>query len=266
MEMQPKYWAGQTGHSDFFIWCYGKTRSFGQLNSCVCTQAHRHTYTHERLQTYPLMLLGSSVMSHSFATPWTVWPMRLLCPWDFPGENSGVGCHFLLQEIFLTQRLNLRPQHYRQILYHWATREALSTSTQKEIQKSRIDFDPCLLIQQTEASLKEKPRSPGSQDPHAGVQLHSKEWRMHEMHVEGLLGSATGHQVAKVPNQAWGWGVYTDLNIPLWTPCSRTTWENVFNRQIPKPHPRPPTVNSLGWDWRLHLSDNPLSPGDTDAQ
>ena len=24
--------------------------------------------------------------------------MRLLCPWDFPGKNSEVGCHFLLQE------------------------------------------------------------------------------------------------------------------------------------------------------------------------
>ena len=25
------------------------------------------------------------------------WPTRLLCPWDFPGKNTGVGCHFLLQ-------------------------------------------------------------------------------------------------------------------------------------------------------------------------
>ena len=24
-------------------------------------------------------------------------PLRLLCPWDFPGKNTGVGCHFLLQ-------------------------------------------------------------------------------------------------------------------------------------------------------------------------
>ena len=29
-------------------------------------------------------------------TPWTV-ARRLLCPWDFPGKNTGVGCHFLLQ-------------------------------------------------------------------------------------------------------------------------------------------------------------------------
>ena len=30
-------------------------------------------------------------------------PTRLLCPWKFPGKYSGVGCHFLLQGIFLTQ-------------------------------------------------------------------------------------------------------------------------------------------------------------------
>ena len=32
----------------------------------------------------------------------SVWPhrwqpTRLLCPWDSPGKNTGVGCHFLLQ-------------------------------------------------------------------------------------------------------------------------------------------------------------------------
>ena len=26
--------------------------------------------------------------------------MKLLCPWDSPGKNTGVGCHFLLQGIF----------------------------------------------------------------------------------------------------------------------------------------------------------------------
>ena len=31
-----------------------------------------------------------------------------LCPWDFPGKNTGVGGHFLLQGIFLTQGLNPR--------------------------------------------------------------------------------------------------------------------------------------------------------------
>ena len=31
---------------------------------------------------------------------------ELLCPWDSPGENTGVGCDALLQEIFLTQGSN----------------------------------------------------------------------------------------------------------------------------------------------------------------
>jgi len=30
-----------------------------------------------------------------FVTPWTV-SHKLLCPWDFPGKNTGVDCHFLL--------------------------------------------------------------------------------------------------------------------------------------------------------------------------
>ena len=32
---------------------------------------------------------------------------RLLCQWDFPGKNTGVGCHFLLQGIFPTQGIEL---------------------------------------------------------------------------------------------------------------------------------------------------------------
>ena len=32
--------------------------------------------------------------------------IRVLCPWDYPGKNTGVGCHALLQEIILTQGLN----------------------------------------------------------------------------------------------------------------------------------------------------------------
>ena len=44
-------------------------------------------------------------------------PTRLLSPWDSPGKNTGVGCHALLQRIFLTQGSNLGILHCRQILY-----------------------------------------------------------------------------------------------------------------------------------------------------
>ena len=43
-------------------------------------------------------------------------PARLLWPWDFPGKNTGVGCHFLLQGIFPTQGSN---PHCLLHLLHW---------------------------------------------------------------------------------------------------------------------------------------------------
>ena len=54
-------------------------------------------------------------------------PSRLLCPWDFPGKNTEVGCHFLLQRIFLTQVLNSDLLHCRQILYHLSHQESKLT-------------------------------------------------------------------------------------------------------------------------------------------
>ena len=38
--------------------------------------------------------------------PQELQPTRFLCPCDFPGNNTGVGCHFLLQGIFPTQGSN----------------------------------------------------------------------------------------------------------------------------------------------------------------
>ena len=50
-------------------------------------------------------------------TPWTVaYQASLLCPWDSPGKNTGVGYHFLLQGIFLTQGSNPSLPHWRQTL------------------------------------------------------------------------------------------------------------------------------------------------------
>ena len=52
-----------------------------------------------------------------FATPWIVACTKLLCPWDFQGKSTGVGCHFLLQGIFPTQGSNPGLSHCRQMLY-----------------------------------------------------------------------------------------------------------------------------------------------------
>ena len=60
-----------------------------------------------------------SLVSDSWR-PHGLQPTRLLRPWDPPGKNTSVGCHVLLQGIFLTQELNLCflcLQHGRQICY-----------------------------------------------------------------------------------------------------------------------------------------------------
>ena len=39
--------------------------------------------------------------------PYGLWPTRLICAWDSPSKNTGVGCHALVQGIFHTQGSNL---------------------------------------------------------------------------------------------------------------------------------------------------------------
>ena len=59
-------------------------------------------------------------------------PIRLHCPWYFPGKNTGAGCHFLLQRIFPTQDSNCISCNSwigRWVLYSWVTREAPTVIT-----------------------------------------------------------------------------------------------------------------------------------------
>ena len=58
------------------------------------------------------------------ATPWTVAHQALFVHGDSPGQNTGVGCHALLQGIFPTQGLNPGLPHGWWILSVGATREA----------------------------------------------------------------------------------------------------------------------------------------------
>ena len=59
-------------------------------------------------------VLSCSVISNSLQ-PHGLEPARLLCPWNFPGKNTGVGCHFLLQGIFPIQGLD----RHVLCLLHW---------------------------------------------------------------------------------------------------------------------------------------------------
>ena len=54
----------------------------------------------------------------SAVTPWTVSPLgrpqrtaRFLCPWDFAGKNTELGCYSLFQGIFPTQGSNMGLLH-----------------------------------------------------------------------------------------------------------------------------------------------------------
>ena len=64
----------------------------------------------------------TSVMSNSL-WPYGLQPTKLLCPRDFPGKNTIEGC----QGIFPTLESSAGLLHCRQVLYLWATREALSS-------------------------------------------------------------------------------------------------------------------------------------------
>ena len=82
-----------------------------------------------------------TVLSHFwlFSTLWTV-PIRFLHPWDFPGKNTQVGCHFLLQGIFPTKGWTHVSCIGRWILYHWATWESQNNIVQLSLSLSCVWF------------------------------------------------------------------------------------------------------------------------------
>ena len=69
----------------------------GQL---VCTSAtralHLPVLTLTAVSFSPAAAAKSLQSSPTLCDP-IDGPTRLLCPWDSPGKNTGVGCHFLLQ-------------------------------------------------------------------------------------------------------------------------------------------------------------------------
>ena len=67
-------------------------------------------------------------------------PARFLCPWDSPGKNTGVGCHVLLQGIFLTQELNPGLLHCRQILYRLSYKGIAKLNKQLNYTALKISF------------------------------------------------------------------------------------------------------------------------------
>ena len=60
--------------------------------------------------------VSHQIMSNCLG-PHGLQPTRLLCPWNIPGEHTGMDCHFLLQGIFLSKGSNSGFPRCRQTLY-----------------------------------------------------------------------------------------------------------------------------------------------------
>ena len=113
-------------------------------------------------------------------------PARLLCLWNSPDKNAGVGSHALHQGIFLIQGQNPSLLHHRQILYHlrhsglsdWAQsqnpdKQNVSQLSQKEIWLQDVNqrevlwkaLDPPRLALKTEGAMSK------------GRQVSSRSWK-----------------------------------------------------------------------------------------
>ena len=106
---KPDYWCSET--SIILIWRGSKCCLVQRKEPCP-TFGRMSTTTWSEMNIMLCQLLfNCQSMSDSL---WVhgLYPARLLCPWDVPGKNTWVGCHFLLQGIFPTQGLN-------PCLLHW---------------------------------------------------------------------------------------------------------------------------------------------------
>ena len=78
-------------------------------------------------------------------SPHELYPNRLLCPWDFPGRNTGVGCCFLLQGNFSTQGSNPGLLHLEYIYsgISGGSEELQSIGSQSQIWLRRLRMHAC---------------------------------------------------------------------------------------------------------------------------
>ena len=74
-------------------------------------------------------VLSDSLQSHGLQPP------RIFCPWNSSGKNTGVGCTFLLQGIFLIQGSNPSLLH----LLHWQVSSLTLVLPGKPMQNAALD-------------------------------------------------------------------------------------------------------------------------------
>ena len=82
------------------------------LHVPTCEQSRAQPRVHTAVPLEPKVCVSHTVVSDSL-WPHGLKPARLLCPWDSPGRNTRMGCHFLLQGIFPTQKSNSCHLHWQ---------------------------------------------------------------------------------------------------------------------------------------------------------
>ena len=73
--------------------------SFPQGRVLTGSLTLQHLSVQTQSPSFPAQVIWTLLLSLSRISlrPQGLYPARLLCPWGFPGKNTGVGCHFLLQ-------------------------------------------------------------------------------------------------------------------------------------------------------------------------
>ena len=96
--------------------------SFSLLQGIFPTQGLKPRSPALQVDSLPAEPQGKPNVSFSFVSDSLqlhgLQSSRLLCLWNSPGKNTGVGSHFFFQGISSTQGLNPGLLHCRQILYH----------------------------------------------------------------------------------------------------------------------------------------------------
>ena len=99
-----------------------KDEDFAGIIPLRCSSLVQHCHIQNKAAPRPpqdMCVLAKSLQSCLTLRPHGLQPSRVLCPWDFPGKNTGVGCHALLQGIFQTQKSNPNLSCIgRHVLYH----------------------------------------------------------------------------------------------------------------------------------------------------
>ena len=155
-------------------------------------------------------LYAKSLESCPALQPYGLQPTRLLCPWDSPGKNTGVGCCTLFQWIFPTQGSNLHLLH----LLHWQVGSLLPVAIGKPQERCEI-MKKCILVLsvwQKKEKVKEEDKRRQSTEMN---ELCPTQWLEHS--ARGTLGH-------RDPENTHYW-----QDLSWWKPNWTRTW--VFQLQ-----------------------------------